>query len=342
MNGTTLIKAFVALPGGAKAVYTSAGLMYYQHSDWLGSSRLTSTATSPTSAYFSTAYAPFGEQYATSGTADASFTGQGQDTMSTLYDFTLRRQSPSQGRWVSPDPAGMAAVDPTSPQSWNRYAHALNNPLSLVDPLGLEPCGLDGSGDCPMYTDDGGGGGGSSDWDTMNALWWNATFSAANGSIDLTAWDNLQDMMVFGDNYFNRPGYANEGAQAMLRYLDPCVYTNDNGSYNTDDNSSPQECKDTGGHWVPPGWTFTVDNGGNVNMFASSSQCSVYLQGGTVSGNALNFLCRSFPDNPWSQSMRACLQTLYDPNDGYVPFPLETIPGMGAHVACALVASGVQ
>lgn len=49
----------------------------------------------------------------------------------------FRKQSATQGRWISPDPAGLAAVDPTNPQSWNRYAYVMNNPLSFVDPLGL-------------------------------------------------------------------------------------------------------------------------------------------------------------------------------------------------------------
>src|SRR5262249_30044877 len=38
------------------------------------------------------------------------------------------------------DPAGLASANPANPQSWNRYAYALNNPLTLVDPLGLDPC----------------------------------------------------------------------------------------------------------------------------------------------------------------------------------------------------------
>lgn len=43
----------------------------------------------------------------------------------------------SQGRWISPDPAGLGAVNPGSPQTWNRYAYVGNNPLALIDPLGL-------------------------------------------------------------------------------------------------------------------------------------------------------------------------------------------------------------
>jgi hypothetical protein len=87
-----------------------------------------------------------------------------------------------------PDPAGLAAVNPTNPQSWNRYSYVLNNPLALVDPSGLCPGGLaeyrytgdseqrsSGGGpsmadfeaepapqfssSCPGFTDQGGGGG---------------------------------------------------------------------------------------------------------------------------------------------------------------------------------------
>jgi hypothetical protein len=40
-------------------------------------------------------------------------------------------------RFSSPDPAGRRAVNPSSPQSWNRYAYVTNNPMRMVDPLGL-------------------------------------------------------------------------------------------------------------------------------------------------------------------------------------------------------------
>ena len=143
MNGQTLVSAFIPLPG-AQAVYTGASLIttnkvaYYRHTDHLGSSRL---ATTPTQTmYSSTAYAPTGEPYSQAGATDLSFTGQEQDTVSGIHDFPARKYPPVQGRWLSPDPAGLAVANPTNPQSWNRYAYVLNNPLSLVDPLGLDGC----------------------------------------------------------------------------------------------------------------------------------------------------------------------------------------------------------
>src|SRR2546422_6265636 len=82
MNGQTLAKAFLPLPGRATAVYNSSGLAYYRHSDWLGSSRFAST---PARAkYYDAAYAPYGESYAEAGTTDRSFTRQNQDTASAI------------------------------------------------------------------------------------------------------------------------------------------------------------------------------------------------------------------------------------------------------------------
>jgi len=162
MSGQTLQKAIVPLIGGSQAVYSASGLLYYGHSDHLGSIRLGSSSSRTVS--FDIAYAPFGETYASSGSADPAFTGQRQDTVSGLYDFPAREYS-TEGRWPSPDPSGIAAFYLTDPQTINRYVYARNTPLSMVDHTGLH---LDECGDDEDYCGDdsaggGGGGGGGSD-----------------------------------------------------------------------------------------------------------------------------------------------------------------------------------
>ena len=139
MNGQTSEKATVPLSGNALAVYSSSGLLYYAHTDLLGSIRLGTT--SARAKYFDTAYAPFGETYASSGTLDPAYTGQmddtahRQDTAGGLYDFPAREYS-TQGRWPNPDPLGKGATCPKDPQTQNRYAYVRNNPMTYTDPTG--------------------------------------------------------------------------------------------------------------------------------------------------------------------------------------------------------------
>lgn len=112
--------------------------MGYRHSDHLGSSRFASTPNRLK--YFDVAYAPYGEDYAGSGTVDLSFTGQKKDTALWLYDFMFRKYNAAHGRWMSPDPEGIGAANPGAPQSWNRYAYVNNSPLNSTDTLGLDVC----------------------------------------------------------------------------------------------------------------------------------------------------------------------------------------------------------
>jgi RHS repeat-associated protein len=130
-------KYFVPLPGGAEAVYLPGEPYYYRHSDWQGSTRFASLPNR--TMYYDLAYAPFGAPYNyTATTPEYVFTGQ-EHNFPELYDFPAREYS-IQGRWSSPDPAGMSAVDPTNPQTWNRYAYVGNNPLAYIDPSGMNEC----------------------------------------------------------------------------------------------------------------------------------------------------------------------------------------------------------
>jgi len=131
---------YAPLPGGGFAIYSGGTITQYNHSDWLGSARLI-TSTSQT-VVIDRSYAPYGEPYGPSGSSWLQFTNAGnQWTASGNADFLYRRYSTTQGRWLSPDPAGLAAVDLTNPQTWNRYAYVGNRPLGATDPLGLDDQG---------------------------------------------------------------------------------------------------------------------------------------------------------------------------------------------------------
>jgi RHS repeat-associated protein len=132
--------ANIPLPGGARILYNpQASLTLYTHADWLGSARLHSTPSR--TVYGDTAFAPFGETYANTNPPDAyHFADYPLNFALGLYDTPFREYHTVQGRWITPDPAGLAVVDPGNPQTWNRYAYVHNNPVSFTDPLGLTDC----------------------------------------------------------------------------------------------------------------------------------------------------------------------------------------------------------
>jgi len=148
--GATLGAAYVPLPGGGKAIYGSSGLVGYAHMDWNGASRISSTEAS--GLFAQQEYSPFGVIYDAGPTGGAIFDFSGI-SIGGEYETPNRELNAVQGRWIQPDPAGLAAVDPSNPQTWNRYAYVLNNPLSAIDPLGLDCVYLNDPGDGVAYID---------------------------------------------------------------------------------------------------------------------------------------------------------------------------------------------
>jgi RHS repeat-associated protein len=74
------------------------------------------------------------------------YTGKERDAESGLDFFGARYFSGGQGRFTSADPL-LNSAHPWNPQTWNRYAYGLNNPLKFTDPTGLynviDHCGDD-------------------------------------------------------------------------------------------------------------------------------------------------------------------------------------------------------
>jgi RHS repeat-associated protein len=135
------------LPGGS-VLSQGGGATGVQLADWLGTIRAEYSYTGG-SYQFSSAHAPFGETYSSTAGYPEGFAGNGgigwgqsgDGVMgNTTYWFPERFLRSSQGRWLTPDPAGMDAADLGNPQTWNRYAYVMNNPLSWLDPLGLAKC----------------------------------------------------------------------------------------------------------------------------------------------------------------------------------------------------------
>jgi RHS repeat-associated protein len=62
------------------------------------------------------------------------YAGEQRDSESGLYYLRARYYDPASGRFLGQDPL---AGSMGNPQSQNRYAYALNNPVGLTDPLGL-------------------------------------------------------------------------------------------------------------------------------------------------------------------------------------------------------------
>ena len=60
------------------------------------------------------------------------FTGKERDAETGLDYFGARYMSSAQGRWTTPDPL-LGTLRPDNPQTLNRYAYTLNNPLRYVD-----------------------------------------------------------------------------------------------------------------------------------------------------------------------------------------------------------------
>ncbi|MEM1206995.1 MAG: RHS repeat-associated core domain-containing protein [Acidobacteriota bacterium] len=109
--------------------------------DHLGSPRVTTDGNGGTVAVHH--YWGFGEDLGPSASDPESlqFTGHERDahgpgTADDLDYMHARHCSPDLMRFLSVDPARSARQ--TVPQSWNRYAYGLNNPLKFVDPDGRE------------------------------------------------------------------------------------------------------------------------------------------------------------------------------------------------------------
>ena len=109
----------------------------FLHTDWLGTLRATTNLSG--SAVQQCTDLPFGDDLGCTSSLSQymGISGSFLDSYDNLDHFLYRQYTGNEGRWISPDPAGLMAANPAHPQTWNRYTYVANNPLSFVDPSGL-------------------------------------------------------------------------------------------------------------------------------------------------------------------------------------------------------------
>ena len=118
------------------ALVQGSGSTSYFHPDHLGSTSVLTDGNGTAEEHNS--YLPYGDIHTHTGTTDVAYkyTGQERDASTGVYFYHARYYGPVLGRFLSPD---TLVPNPWNPQSLNRYAYALNNPLRYTDPTGHWP-----------------------------------------------------------------------------------------------------------------------------------------------------------------------------------------------------------
>jgi RHS repeat-associated protein len=132
MSRALLNYAYWPAPGGGTVLDNgNGGSIYYEHKDWLGSARVSSSVMGR-AIIDDRAFAPYGEIYGNFGSTarNENIFGGGmiEGVVTGTFDAENREYNgAAQGRWISPDPAGFG---------WNQYGYS-TNPNSAIDPSGL-------------------------------------------------------------------------------------------------------------------------------------------------------------------------------------------------------------
>lgn len=154
-TGTTLTREYVYGPQGRLAVIEGSTTKYYSRDHLFMSDSSGNVISGSQNAHY-----PYGESWV--GNSDKEKFTTYQRASDAEGDYAIMRQYLARcGRFTSPDPM---AGDIADPQSLNRYAYVINDPINLVDPLGLNWLEaiwnwlMCKNGDCTGGSGGGGGG----------------------------------------------------------------------------------------------------------------------------------------------------------------------------------------
>jgi RHS repeat-associated protein len=129
-----------------------SGTVHYYFSNHLGSHAVVTSAAGACEQDIE--YYPYGgvvADHCPNVAQHYKFTGKERDTESGLDNFGARYYGSSMERMMSPDPVGGSLANP---QTLNKYAYVMNNPLRYSDPTGLYGCADDAKGATEHCTSD--------------------------------------------------------------------------------------------------------------------------------------------------------------------------------------------
>jgi RHS repeat-associated protein len=132
ITGTQRLTKTYYFVGAQRVALREGNELTYLHTDHLGSASLATGAGGDQVSEMR--YTPFRENRHGASPTDFRFAGQREESFG-LYDYGARLYSPGIGRFISAD---IIVPDFIDPQSLNRYAYVLNNPLKYIDPYGFE------------------------------------------------------------------------------------------------------------------------------------------------------------------------------------------------------------
>ncbi len=188
----------------------------YVATDLLGTTRETVNS-SGSSSGFATWY-PYGEVGNNASPAEFMWTNMARDSNTGLDHFQFRDYDSALGRWLAPDPAGIAAANLTDPQSLDRYSYVDNDPSFALDNSGLLLTLSEAQGWCDVnatcnFTFGWANGASVNDMNPADPCAYVSSIGRGDCSLPPGLWDNGNPIMesgvsidVYGNLYGNLPG----------------------------------------------------------------------------------------------------------------------------------------
>jgi RHS repeat-associated protein len=199
-----VLSQYIYLGGRRVARKDGSGNVFYYFEEPAGRTRTVTNASGV--ACNEADYYLFGGEQTHGNTCNQNyhFAGMYRDSETGNDATQFRMYESNLGRWMSPDPLG---GDVTNPQSLNRYTYVLNNPVNLIDPLGLECTDVDSNGvmHCTIHA-------GSDDANT------------ADDTVYVGTLDNIIDLINHGPSPFDsHPGGTRGGRPKRSKPTRTCV-----------------------------------------------------------------------------------------------------------------------